>query len=84
MKPPITTCATTRRYWSRQIKLYIYATEQRHKNCATHMAPKKSFYQLMQHICATILVKLCNLKKMVCQFKMNMCVLEICPRGNNK
>ena len=34
---------------------------------------KKSSYQLMQHICATRLVKLCNLKKMVCQFKMNMC-----------
>ena len=37
------------------------------------MAQKKSFYQLMPHICATKLVKLCNLKKMVCQFKMNMC-----------
>ena len=36
--------------------------------------PKKGFYQLMPHICATRLVKLCNLKKMVCQFKMNMCV----------
>ena len=27
----------------------------------------------MPHICATRLAKLCNLKKMVCQFKMNMC-----------
>ena len=34
---------------------------------------KKSFYQLMPHICAARLVKLCSLKKMVCQFKMNMC-----------
>ena len=63
MKPHITTCATTTRYWSRQIQLYIYATEQRHKNCATHMAPKKSSYQLMQHICATKISKTVQLKK---------------------
>ena len=34
---------------------------------------EKRFYQLMPHIYAARLVNLCNLKKMVCQFKMNMC-----------
>ena len=49
-------------------------TAQTKKNCAPHRSLKKCFYQLVSHICATRLVKLCNLKKMVCQFKMNMCV----------
>ena len=63
MKPHITICATTTRYWSRQIQLYIYATEQRHKNCATHMAPKKMFLPTdATHLCNKI-SKTVQLKK---------------------
>ena len=74
MKPHITTCATTNK--DTGVDKFNYTYMQLNKDTKTvqhtwHL--KKSSYQLMQHICATRLVKLCNLKKMVCQFKMNMC-----------